>query len=66
VPYEGLGERRIRLRYSILTGGDIPVLVLRIVQLEAVMEQIAVEFRDLLVGQFKETTVETFIGEFKA
>ncbi len=66
VPYEGLGERRIRLRYSILTGSDIPVLVLRIVQLEAVMEQIANEFRDLLVTQFDGTSVETFIGEFKA
>ncbi|TKI02120.1 YfdQ family protein [Martelella alba] len=66
VPFEGLNERRIKLRYSILTGGDVPVLVLRIVQLEAVLEQIAGEFRDLLVAQFNETDVETFIGEFTA
>ncbi|XBS71125.1 DUF2303 family protein [Acerihabitans sp. KWT182] len=66
IPFEGLPERRIKLRYSILTGGDIPVLVLRIVQLEAVMESIAVEFRDLLVGQFTDTGVETFIGKFAA
>ncbi|TCL06855.1 YfdQ family protein [Sodalis ligni] len=65
-PFEGLPIRRIKLRYSILTGGDIPVLVLRIVQLEAVMEQIAGEFRDLLVAQFNGTGVETFIGDFSA
>jgi len=66
VPFEGLTERRISLRYSILTGADVPVLVLRIVQFENVMEQIADEFRDLLVSQFTDTSVETFIGEFTA
>ncbi len=66
IPFEGLAERRIRLRYSVLTGGDAPVLILRIVQLEAVLEQIASKFRDLLVAQFDGTSVETFIGEFSA
>ncbi|WP_046024007.1 YfdQ family protein, partial [Morganella morganii] len=33
-PYDELSERAIKLRYSVLTGGDVPVLVLRIVQLE--------------------------------
>ncbi|MCB5311948.1 YfdQ family protein [Yersinia intermedia] len=66
VPYEGLGERRFKLRYSILTGGNVPVLVLRIVQLEAEEEKIAVEFLELLTDKFKDVEVETFIGKFKA
>ncbi|MDA5495421.1 DUF2303 family protein [Yersinia intermedia] len=66
VPYEGLGERRFKLRYSILTGGNFPVLVLRIVQLEAEEEKIAVEFLELLTDKFKDVEVETFIGKFKA
>lgn len=66
IPYEGLGERRFKLRYSILTGGNVPVLVLRIVQLEAEEEKIAVEFLELLTGKFKDVEVDTFIGKFKA
>ncbi|MGM7747302.1 YfdQ family protein [Yersinia enterocolitica] len=66
VPYEGLGERRFKLRYSILTGGNVPVLVLRIVQLEAEEEKISVEFLELLTAKFKDVEVETFIGKFKA
>lgn len=66
IPYEGLGERRFKLRYSILTGGSSPVLVLRIVQLEAEEEKIAVGFLELLTGKFKDVEVETFIGKFKA
>ncbi|HEN3599489.1 TPA: YfdQ family protein [Yersinia enterocolitica] len=66
IPYEGLGERRFKLRYSILTGGNVPVLVLRIVQLEAEEEKIAVEFLELLTNKFKGVEVETFIGKFKA
>ncbi|HHW4180220.1 TPA: YfdQ family protein [Yersinia enterocolitica] len=66
IPYEGLGERRFKLRYSILTGGNTPVLVLRIVQLESEEEKIAVEFLELLTGKFKDVEVETFIGKFKA
>lgn len=63
VPYEGLVERPFKLRLSIITG-DRPVLVLRISQLEAVQEQIATEFRDLLVEKFQESSVQTFIGSF--
>ena len=65
VPYEGLSEYRFKLRLSILTS-DTPVLVLRIVQLEAYEEEIAQEFRDLLVEKFKDSEVETFIGVFSA
>ncbi|WP_311747470.1 DUF2303 family protein [Proteus columbae] len=65
-PYDELKERSIKLRYSVLTGGDVPVLVLRIVQLENLKEQIAQEFRDLLYDEFDESEIETFIGKFSA
>lgn len=65
VPYEGLKVRPFKLRMSIITG-DRPVLVLRIVQIESVQEDIANEFRDLLVDKFKDSQVETFIGSFHA
>lgn len=65
VPYEGLGERRFSLRNSLLTS-DEPCFVLRIIQLEAQEEEIANEFRDLLISKFEGESVETFIGNFKA
>ncbi|WP_196081866.1 YfdQ family protein [Escherichia fergusonii] len=58
-------EFKFKLRLSIITG-DRPVLVLRIIQLEAVQEEMANEFRDLLVDKFKDSKVETFIGTFTA
>ncbi|NBN86020.1 YfdQ family protein [Proteus sp. G2300] len=65
-PYDELKERSIKLRYSVLTGGDVPTLVLRIVQLENLEEQIAQEFRDMLCNEFDESEIETFIGKFSA
>jgi uncharacterized protein YfdQ (DUF2303 family) len=65
VPYEGLTERRFSLRNSLLKSGE-PSFVLRVVQLEAQEEDIANEFRDLLIGKFDGKPVETFIGNFKA
>ena len=65
VPFEGLAERPFKLRLSII-GGDRPTLVLRIVQLEAQQEDMATEFRDLLVEKFKDSQVETFIGQFQS
>lgn len=64
--YDELSERAIKLRYSVLTGGEVPVLVLRIVQLEKLEEQIAQEFRDLLADKFEKTEIQTYIGKFKA
>ena len=60
VPFEGLKERPFKLRLSIITG-DRPVLVLRIIQLEAVQEEMANEFRDLLVEKFKDSKVEPLL-----
>ncbi|MEQ4913179.1 DUF2303 family protein [Proteus terrae] len=65
-PYDELKERSIKLRYSVLTGGDVPTLVLRIVQLENLEEQIAQEFRNLLCDEFDESEIETFIGKYSA
>lgn len=65
IPYEGLKERKFRLRNSLLKN-DEPCFVLRIVQLEAQEEDIANEFRDLLIGKFDGDSVETFIGNFDA
>ncbi|MDJ3783413.1 DUF2303 family protein [Salmonella enterica] len=65
IPYEGLPNREFRLRFSILTS-DEPVLVVRIIQLETHEEEMAKQFRDLLVGKFEGQQIETFIGSFSA
>jgi uncharacterized protein YfdQ (DUF2303 family) len=48
-PYEGFGERDFTLRLSVLTGDD-PRLKLRLVSAQALHEDIAQEFRQLLQG----------------
>lgn len=65
-PYSDLKEREFVLRVSILTSGDKPVLVARILQLESVQEEITTEFKDLIVDSLaeKECTTRTFIGSF--
>ncbi|EAP7662497.1 YfdQ family protein [Salmonella enterica subsp. enterica] len=65
IPYEGLTNRTFRLRFSILTS-DEPILVIRVIQLETAEEEMAKEFRDLLVGKFEGQQIETFIGSFCA
>lgn len=65
IPYEGLPNREFRLRFSILTS-DEPVLVVRIIQLETHEEEMAKQFRDLLVQKFEGQQIETFIGNFSA
>ncbi|MGT3255776.1 YfdQ family protein [Yersinia enterocolitica] len=64
-PYEGLAERQFNMRFSILTS-DEPILVTRIIQLETAEEDMAKEFRDLLVAKFEGQSIETFIGTFSA
>ncbi|MBK5075170.1 DUF2303 family protein [Budviciaceae bacterium CWB-B4] len=63
-PYHGLAVRVFTLRLSVLTGGDEPRFKARIVQLEAIEEQITEEFKNLLVGKFEGSEVKTFIGKF--
>lgn len=63
VPYLGLNERTFKVRVSILTGGSRPEISLRIIQLEPQQEEIAEEFKDILVKKFKSCKLQTFIGE---
>lgn len=62
-PYHGLEDRAFTVRVSILTGGDRPKISLRIVRLEAQEEDMAEEFKDILVETFKASQLKTFIGE---
>lgn len=48
IPYEGLKVRTFELRVSILTGDSAPKLKLRIISLEGIQEEMAVEFKDVL------------------
>jgi len=47
-PYAGLPVRQFIVRMSVRTGGDKPVLVLRVLQLEVEREAIAQDFKALL------------------
>jgi len=58
-----LSELTFKVRVSILTGGSRPEISLRIIQLETQQEEIAEEFKDILVKKFKSCELQTFIGE---
>tara|TARA_R110002153_G_scaffold173631_3_gene326434 strand:- start:6017 stop:6838 length:822 start_codon:yes stop_codon:yes gene_type:complete len=62
-PYHGLSDRAFTIRVSILTGDQKPKISLRIVRLEAQEEDMAEEFKEILVGTFIESQLKTFIGE---
>ncbi len=64
VPYFGLKERVFEMRISANTGYDTPVLTASIKQFEVIQEEMAIEFKEILEGEFKETNIETFIGSF--
>lgn len=62
-PYLGISERDFFLRLSVLTGGEKPILVLRVVQMELHKEAIAEEFKALLIreiGNAAPMTIGTF------
>lgn len=65
-PYRDLTERNFCLRVSILTSGEKPVLVMRVVQLEAMQEAMTEEFKDKLVTMLleEECNTTTLIGSF--
>lgn len=63
VPYEGLKDRVFDLRISITAERGV-AMKYRIVGKEAVEEEIAVEFKDLIKSELESTKVETFIGSF--
>lgn len=62
-PYLGLTDRSFRLRLQVLTGHKEPLLVLRIVQLEAKQEAIAQEFKEVLLSDLADAATLT-IGTF--
>lgn len=64
VPYEGLSIRDFELRLSISANNNGIGMKFRIVGKEAVEEEIATEFKDLIKADLEETQVQTFIGSF--
>jgi len=63
VPYEGLQSASMKLRLSVITGRDEPLLKLRWVGEEAQREEFAREFKAVLeqeVGGFVPLTIGTF------
>ena len=51
VPYEGLSERDITLRVTVITNGAQPMLKLRWIGEENQREEIAQEFKSVLLTQ---------------
>lgn len=62
-PYLGLGEMVLRLRLSVLAGGDKPALIMRIVQYEALQEEMAERFNVRLTAKLGDTA-KTLVGTF--
>lgn len=62
VPYEGLSETEFLLRLSIIKSHDEPQFVIRIFREEAISEELAVEFKEILTEKLPEQC-ETYIGE---
>ncbi|OMQ41043.1 YfdQ family protein [Pseudomonas putida] len=63
IPFEGLSQRNITLRVSVITSGSQPVLKLRWVGEEVQREEIAQEFKSVLdekVGSGAKLTLGTF------
>jgi uncharacterized protein YfdQ (DUF2303 family) len=61
-PYSGLDIRDFKLRVGVLTGGEKPSVVYRIVALELQEEAIAEEFKEMLNDAFETTGISTYIG----
>lgn len=61
--YNGLPAVVLRMRLSVLTGGDKPGLVMRISQLESLQDQIANDFKGRLIDVLG-GTAKTLVGTF--
>ncbi|MDA3979018.1 DUF2303 family protein [Gallibacterium sp. AGMB14963] len=61
--YKGLSCQAFTLRLSILTGGDYPILVARLIKMEQIQEAIAKEFSDKLTNALNGTGITVNIGE---
>jgi uncharacterized protein YfdQ (DUF2303 family) len=63
VPYLALSEREIVIKVSLITGGEKPTIGLRLVRIDAIEEEIALEFKELLVAAFEALTLDTYLGQ---
>lgn len=61
-PYKGLDTRAFSLRLQVLTSGNEPVLVARLIQAEQIEEAIATEFAEKLSEALGETQIKVNIG----
>lgn len=64
-PYLGLADRQFVMRLSVITNGDKPSLVLRIVKLEQHKEEMAEELAGLVRDKLGDTA-PVFLGSYKA
>ena len=62
VPYLHLEERTFVLRVSLLTSAEKPCLIFRATKLETIKEEIAEEFKDILVDGFDESGIDVYLG----
>ncbi|WP_438863793.1 DUF2303 family protein [Neptunicella sp.] len=65
-PYHGLIERQIKVRVSLLTSRDDPAFTLRIIAAEELDEQIANEFKELVITKTKALKCSVYLGKFAA
>lgn len=63
--YKGLSCQAFTLRLSILTGGDAPVLVARLIKEEQIQEAIAQEFSDKVKEALSDTDILVNIGQIE-
>lgn len=62
-PYGGLASRDINVRVSLAVGRDKPEIIFRIIQKEALDEELAEEFKDILVDASEGLKLITLIGK---
>lgn len=60
--YKGLDSQAFTLRLSVLTGGNAPVLVARLIKAEQIQEEIAKEFANKLTDALSDTGIKVNIG----
>lgn len=62
-PYSGLNDVELTCRFSIITSEEKPKLVLRILRLEAQMEAIAQDFKDIIKEDLSGCDVSIYLGK---
>jgi len=62
VPYLHLNEIDFTIRVSLNTGADVPQLTFRIIKLESIKEEIAEEFKGILIDGLDGTETKVYMG----